>query len=215
MLVCLLVASLATAPDPAAAETLPRFDGSLDFPTIRDASAPEEYPFEVELLPGEALVQLSESAAQVVYGEKIVMETIDASPARDSSGVRVPTTLKVTAPNIVTEIVHHQASDPASGGVSFAYPINAGEPFTTGTSTVTVVTPAPTPTPTPAPRCRVPLVVGLGRRAAATKLRAAHCTLGKVRRAHGATPSKGKVVKQFHAAGTELEPGAPVAIKLG
>jgi hypothetical protein len=41
------------------------------------------------------------------------------------------------------------------------------------------------------------------------------CGVGGVHLARGATRGKGKVVKQFRAAGTELTAGTPVAIKLG
>jgi hypothetical protein len=47
------------------------------------------------------------------------------------------------------------------------------------------------------------------------RLRAAHCAIGQVHLAAGATAGKGKVVKQFRAAGTDLAAGTPVAVKLG
>jgi beta-lactam-binding protein with PASTA domain len=61
----------------------------------------------------------------------------------------------------------------------------------------------------------VPSLHGLGLRSAKSSLRTANCAIGQVHLAKGATAGKGKVVKQFRAAGTELAAGAPVAVKLG
>ena len=71
------------------------------------------------------------------------------------------------------------------------------------------------PTIAPPPSCKVPALRGLSVKAAKARLRGAHCSLGKVQVPHGVTAGKGKVVKQFDAAGTELAAGAPVAVKLG
>ncbi len=161
---------------------------------------------------------------------------IVAGPARDADGAVVPVTLRIDPESVLTEVVHFLASDPLSGGNSFAYPITAGESFTTGAVSVSALLPPASlaaaeravidanppavippfePNFTPAPDCRVPKLAGLNRRVAAAKLRAARCALGKVRLAHGATAGKGKVVKQFRPAGTELASGAPVAVNLG
>jgi hypothetical protein len=165
-----------------------------------------------------------------------VRADIVAAAASDANGATVPVTLRLEPENDLTEIVHYLPGDPLSGGESFAYPITAGESFTTGAVSVSALLPPGSlaaaeraiieanppavippfePKVTPAPGCRVPKLAGLSRRAAATKLRIAHCTLGKVRLGTGATVGKGKVVKQFHPAGTELAAGAPVAVKLG
>jgi hypothetical protein len=217
-MICVAIAALGISVTSAAAVEMPKYDGSLEFPTIHGPTAPEEYPFRVELQPEETLTQLNKTEAEVVYEGLIVMGRIKAMPAHDNTGTAVPTSLSVTAPDIVTEIVHHQPSDPASGGASFAYPITAGEPFTPGPSTVTVVVPMVNPLGEPVAAkttCTVPALRGLGLRGAKNKLRAAHCGIGEVHLAAGATAAKGKVVKQFRAAGTELAAGAPVAVKVG
>jgi hypothetical protein len=67
----------------------------------------------------------------------------------------------------------------------------------------------------PAPTCTVPSLRGFGLVAVKKLLRGADCGVGKVRLARGATKGKGKVVKQFKPVGTQLEAGAPVAVKLG
>jgi hypothetical protein len=227
-----LIASLAIAVAPAAAEEAPGF---LDFQPITSASAPEEYSWVLHLQPGETLVQVNETEVAIWDGMDSVEAVIVAAPARDADGAAVPVTLRVDPEDVLTEVVHHAPSDPASGGSSFAYPITAGESSTTGAVSVSAVLPPgslaaatqtvieanpPAVIPpfelnfTPRP-CRVPKLAGLSRHAAAAKLSAAHCTLGKVHLATGATAGKGKVVKQFQAAGTELAPGAPVAVKLG
>jgi hypothetical protein len=230
---CALVASLAVAVGPAAAEEAPSF---LGFQPITNASAPEEYSWVVHLQPGETLVQRSDTEVAIQDEMGTPKTVIGVGSARDANGVAVPDTLRVDPENVLTEVVHYLASDPASGGNAFAYPITAGESFTTGAVSVSALLPPGTlagaeqkiveanppavippfePDVTPAPGCRVPKLAGLSRRAAVSKLRAAHCKLGAVRVAAGATAAKSKVVKQFHAAGIELAAGAPVAVKLG
>jgi PASTA domain len=61
----------------------------------------------------------------------------------------------------------------------------------------------------------VPTLRGYSLRGAMNRLRVAHCGIGAIHLAAGATAGKGTVVKQFHPAGTNLEAGAPVAVKLG
>jgi hypothetical protein len=200
------------------------------------ASAPEEYSWVVHLQPGETLVQRSDTEAAIQDEMGTAKTVIGVGSARDAHGAAVPVTLRVAPEDVLTEVVHYLASDPASGGNAFAYPITAGESFTTGAISVSALLPPGSfaaaeravveanppavippfePKVTPAPGCRVPKLAGLSRRAAVMKLRAAHCALGAVHLAAGATVGKGKVVKQFHAAGTELAAGAPVAVKLG
>jgi hypothetical protein len=230
---CALVASLAVAVGPAAAEEAPSF---LGFQPITSASAPEEYSWRINLQPGETLAQRNDTDVAIRDGIGTVRADIVAVPARDANGAAVPVTLRIDPENVLTELVHYLPGDPLSGGASFAYPITAGESFTTGAVSVSALLPPGSlaaaaraiieanqpaaippfePNFTPAPGCRVPKLAGLSRRAAVAKLRAAHCTVGKVHLAAGATAGKGKVVKQFHPAGTELAAGAPVAVKLG
>jgi hypothetical protein len=82
-----------------------------------------------------------------------------------------------------------------------------------------VATPAalpPASEPASASRtCTVPSLHGLALRVAKFRLRAYHCGVGQIYLASGATTGKGKVVKQFRPAGTQLAAGAPVAVKLG
>jgi beta-lactam-binding protein with PASTA domain len=88
-------------------------------------------------------------------------------------------------------------------------------PFAESERKIIEANPAATLEPLPIPTCKVPSLDGYSLRGAKNRLRAAHCGIGAVHLATGATLGKGKVVKQFHAAGTELAAGAPVAVKLG
>jgi hypothetical protein len=231
---CALFASLAVAITPAAAESgagseLPVFKTSA-YPTIGSASAPETYSWRVELEPGEALILASEREAVVKRAEG-KDETIWAPMAHDLGGELVRTTFAVSEGDVLTLTVHHHEAE-------YDYPITVEAPWLLIGEATIVTAPLPVgeikanenriieanppavlppfePNFTPAPGCRVPKLAGLSRRAVVTKLRADHCTLGKVRLAAGATAGKGKVVKQFHPAGTELAAGAPVAVKLG
>jgi hypothetical protein len=230
---CALIASLAVVVAAAAEEEAPRF---LGFQPIMSASSPEEYSWRINLRPGETLARLNDSDVTIRDEIGTVRADIVVVPAHDANGGFVPVTLRVDPENVLTEVVHYLPGDPLSGGASFTYPVTAGESFTTGAVSVSDLLPPGTlaavdragteanppavispfePDVTPAPRCQVPKLAGLSRRAAVAKLRISHCTLGKVHLAAGATAGKGKVVKQFHAAGTELAAGAPVAVKLG
>ncbi|HEX4732404.1 MAG TPA: PASTA domain-containing protein [Solirubrobacterales bacterium] len=158
-------------------------------------------------------------------------EQIWARGASDADGAPVPTTIGVSKGDVITLTVPY-----LDGG--FVYPVTespwilisegsidratlpAGE-LERAERVIEEANPyiphyerktAPT---APGSGCRVPKLSGLTRRAAATKLRAAHCAIGKVHLAAGASAGKGKVVKQFRAAGAELAAGAPVAVKLG
>jgi hypothetical protein len=113
-LLCSLVASLAVAVGPAGAvEPLPVYAESLDFPPIDSAAAPEEYSWRVNLAPGETLVQVSETEAEITrpLGE----EAVRAPEAYDLHGTSVPTSLAVNG-DVVTLTVHHREA-------TYVYPV--------------------------------------------------------------------------------------------
>ena len=115
-----------------------KYNGLLDFQVIRDASAEEKFSWEVSLLSGENLTALPGGSQAAVYFEgTIEMMLIEAMPAHDALGHSVPTSLSVTAPNIVTLTVKHR-----SGG--YVYPVLAGPGFEVGWSRVEVIKPPPT-----------------------------------------------------------------------
>jgi hypothetical protein len=227
VLLCALVASLAIAVAPAAAESGDSApirnlsDGGVSFPDITGPTAPEEYPISFELS--------SEMRARQVSDQLIVFEyieggyqggSIEAEPAHDAEGSTVPTTVKLSEGNIITMIVHYRAGNPAAGGAPFVFPITDGVGWSGGFFTGVVEISSPLPpaveqSATALATCKVPSLRGLGLRSAKSSLRASHCAIGQVRLAKGATAGKGKVVKQFRVAGTELAAGAPVAVKLG
>jgi hypothetical protein len=202
-------------------------EGGYYFPDITGPEAPEEYPMRINVGPEQVARQVSDQLIVVEYIEGgITALSFNAEPAHDAVGATVPTTLTLEAGDIVTLTVHYRAGNPAAGGAPFAYPITGGTGWEGGFRTFSVSLtesewqvieanpPAPTE-PAPAPTCRVPSLRGYSLRGAKIRLRAAHCGIGAVHLAAGATASKGKVVKQFHGAGAELAAGAPVAVKLG
>jgi hypothetical protein len=231
-LLCMLVASLAVAIAPAAAETgdaapiRPLSDGGFSFPNITGPESPEEYPF--QLNPPSPEMRMRQVGDQEIVAEYIeggwIGYSFQAEPAHDAVGATVPTTIALTEDGegpVVTLTVHFRAGNPA-GGAPFAFPVTGGKGWEGGWfyGTVELGGPKPPandppPPPPPAPTCTVPSLHGLGLRAAKARLRADHCAIGTVRLARGATRGKGKVVKQFHPAGTQLTAGAPVAVKLG
>jgi PASTA domain len=201
-------------------------EGGYYFPDITGPEAPEEYPMRLNVGSEQVARQVSDQLIVVEYIEGgITAVSINAEQAHDAVGAAVPTTVTLGEGDIVTLTVHYRAGNPAAGGAPFAYPITEGTGWEGGYRTIQVsmaeperqVTEGNPPTPTeppPVPTCKVPSLRGDSLRGAKNRLRAAHCGIGAVHLAAGATAGKGKVVKQFHAAGTELAAGAPVAVKL-
>jgi PASTA domain len=202
-------------------------EGGMGFPMIQGPESPERYPFRVSLGEEQFLRQLSPTEVQVFNAGYSSARTIEAVKASAADGAKVPTTLEQTGRDVVTLVVHHRAGNPAAGGAPFDYPIIQGEGWEGGFFTGIVqmsnpngepagtLTDEPSPSIRAAAWCMVPRLGGLDLRAAKARLRAAHCRVGAVHLAAGATVAKGKVVKQFHAAGTKLAAGASVAVKLG
>ena len=187
----------------------PPYVGDSQFPTIHGVEDAEQFFWEVQLGPGQELVQVGDRRAEVLYGDGTTAWVITAEQARDATGAEVPTSLEVIAPNLVALTVHHRDGNPAAGGEPFDYPVSAGPPFVAGPSTATYI---PGPSAAPTPTCVVPKLTGRTLAASRTKLTTASCKIGAVRGKRG----KGvKVVKQFRAPGTVLAEGAKVAVKLG
>jgi hypothetical protein len=226
---CAIVACLAIVATPAAAETgdsapIRPFEG-LSVGEIAGPTAPEEYPFQHESLgPNQRMSQVSDQEIVVEYVEPpVVSYSLRAPLEHDAVGAAVPTTIALTedeAGPVITLTVHFRAGNPAAGGSPFDFPITGGAGWEGGyrITSVELNEPKPPPgepAPSPAPpSCTVPSLRGFGLVAVKKLLRGADCAIGQVRLAHGATKGKGKVVKQFEPVGTQLEAGAPVAVKL-
>jgi hypothetical protein len=234
-------AALAGTVTPEENDTAPirDYDGVM-IPEIRGLGSPERYPLRISLARRQELRQVSPTEVQVVYTDGAESFAITAEKAHDADGAKVPTTLEMTGEDEITLTVHHRAGNPAGGGAPFDYPITAGEGWEGGPLQTVIVKGPPDETelremsererkekelieasppaqvePPPVPTCKVPTLRGYSLRGAKNRLRVAHCGIGAVHLAAGATDGKGKVVKQFHAAGTELAAGSPVAVKLG
>jgi hypothetical protein len=221
-----LAASLAVAVASAAAAP-PEYVGLQNVPSIQGPTEPDEFSWQVKLGEDEYLRLVSETEAQVVYEDgstSATSLTILAQGAKDADGTTVPTSLRVSEEDVLTLVVHDREG-------AFVYPVTVPVPWVL-VREITAIPPAiplepvksePNPwiNPThPAPAvqaadCTVPPLRGLAMSAAKSWLRAAGCSLGKVHLAPHSTRGKGKVVKQFRPAGTELPDGAPVALKLG
>jgi hypothetical protein len=235
-LLCALAASLVVAVAPAAAEPLGPApirnldEGGMILPAITGPEAPEEYPFLVHLGEEQFLRPVSETQVDAYDSDDLPAFVITATAAHDAQGASVPTTLELSGREVVTLTVHHREGNPAAGWAPFDYPVIAGAGWPGGFHTVIVnmenpfgqaeqgvreANPPASVEQPPAPTCKVPLLRGYSLRGAKSRLRAAHCGIGAVHLAVGATSGKGKVVRQFHAAGTELAAGAPVPVKLG
>jgi hypothetical protein len=198
------------------------------FPEIFSAASPEEYEYRSEwLAPGDTAEQLSDEEVVFKDSEGDAIGWIHPELAHDAVGTNVPTSMRLVEAGAVILTVHHREGNPAADWAPFDYPVIDGpggfrtiivemrNPLGEADQKVIEANP-PAPTePLPTPTCKVPALRGYSLRGAKNRLRAAHCGIGVVHLAVGATAGKGKVVKQFHAAGTELAAGAPVAVKLG
>lgn len=218
----------------AARADVPAYDGLMVFPSIQNASGPEEYSWKVHLAPEQGLEQLDDQTAIVYYvDDHVTGLTISAEEAHDADGAGVPTTLAVTDGDIITLTVHHRAGNPKADGESFNYPITAGPSWSGSYETVIVQGP-----PDEAElremrerqereaqdaldakeheevRCVVPALKGKSLRASRKILARNGCSLGRVVLRKAAARRGAKVVSQGHWVGTVLKPGAPVSVKL-
>jgi hypothetical protein len=212
---------------------LPIYTG-FEFPVIESAADPEDYSWRVELRNGQTLRSISPTEAEVDYASGHLAYEIDAEKASDANGTAVPTTLEVTEGDVITFVVHHREA-------AYRYPVVEGEGWSGGWREPTIIKGPPdeteiremeearrraeeaeraaavsaTTAPSPSVICTVPALHDLSLAAAKSRLRGAHCGVGQVHLGAGATAGKGKVVRQFRDAGTELAAGTPVAVKLG
>ena len=92
----------------------------------------------------------------------------------------------------------------------------AGFAIVDGSGNVVDCNPPPPPPPPPPPaRCRVPRAIGLRLAAAKRKIRARHCSIGRVRRARSRRALRGRVINQSPRAGAVKRRGFPVKLVVG
>jgi hypothetical protein len=228
----------AASAEEADTEPIQEYDSGASF-WITGHESPERFPLRVTLGKEQFLEQVSPTEVEAESAGHNLAFRIVAAKAHDADGTNVPTTLEQTGQDVVTLVVHHRAGNSAAGGAPFDYPITPGEGWEGGFQTIIVTgppdetelrelserermereiieaSPAAVVEPPPVVTCKVPTLRGYSLRGAKNRLRVAHCGIGAVHLATGATVGKGKVVKQFHDAGTELAAGSPVAVKLG
>jgi hypothetical protein len=127
---------------------LPIYEGSMNFPAINGPSDPEDYSWQVELGANQELESIDDQHAEVYYteGHHRAMG-ISAEPVHDAHRSTVPTTLSVSAGDVITLTVHHRAGDPLSSGAPFNYPIVAGHGPEGGFAAQVVVEPFAEPQP--------------------------------------------------------------------
>jgi hypothetical protein len=119
----------------SAVEPRPISEGGMSFGTIKDASAPEEYAFTLDLSPQLHLEQIDEQTVGAFYPEGTMAWKLEAGPAHAADGATVPTDLAITGPAEVTLTVHHRDGNIAAGGVPFVYPISEGSGWEGGFQT--------------------------------------------------------------------------------
>lgn len=111
------------------ADTLvrPVYNGVMAFQSIRDVSAPRSYSWEVELWPGQTIVQVDSKTAEVLLKDGTEAFLISAELAHDAIGAEVPTTLSVEG-NVITLTVE-------DGSGSFVFPVVSGTGWYGGITT--------------------------------------------------------------------------------
>lgn len=213
LLALVALAAFAATGAGAEDEKPPSFDGGMSFRAIEGPDGPEEFSWTVKLFEGQTLVQIDDDSAVVKYDDDHTALHIEAALAHDAEGTSVPTTLAVSAPDVVTLSVHHRAGNPAAGGAPFHYPIVNGVGWEGGFQTYYVQMPPGEPIEAPAsPQCVIPRLTGNTLSLARERVERRGCSLGAIR---GHRRKGAKVVKQFRDPGAVLAAGARVAIKLG
>jgi hypothetical protein len=97
----------------------PIFDGVMTFESIRDATAPQTFSWQVTLDSDQTLESVDDQTAEVYFTDGTPAMMIRAEPAHDATGAKVPSTLSVRAPNVITLTVSH-------AGGNFVYPGDRG-----------------------------------------------------------------------------------------
>jgi hypothetical protein len=205
-----VVAAFVLSPTAAMAE-LPAFNGLMSFQDIQGPEGPEDYSWELKLGEDQELRQIDETHAGVFYEDGTQAFGIEATAAHDAEGTTVPTTITVTAPNIIPLAVHHREGNPATGGAPFDYPVTAGVGWEGGfkTEAAIVLEPDRQGPPTP-PTCVVPDLSNRTLRASRRILHRAHCELGRVR---GERRREVRVVEQYRLVGKVLPAWTPVDVR--
>jgi hypothetical protein len=195
----------------------------MSFPDIHSTEDPEDYCWEVQLSEGQELRQINSTEAEVFFESGHPAFGIKAMEAHDAIGTTVPTTLTVTAPNLITLTVHHRNGDPAAGGAPFDYPVTQGVGWEGGFQSVQIqgppdeaeLKPKPSALPVeeaPTPTCEVPVLQGRTLKAARRALFRSNCALGPI---HGHRHLGARIVKQYRPAYKTLPAGTEVGVKLG
>lgn len=100
----------------------PVYDGLMEFAAIRDASAPEEYSWKVNLREEQILRPVNSRFVEIAYEDGPEAALISAQHAHDALGTEVPTTLSVSEGDVITLTVPHREG-------SYVYPVVAGAGF--------------------------------------------------------------------------------------
>jgi hypothetical protein len=197
-----------------------------------------EYSWEVSLGEGQELQLVDEQHAAVYYTEDHHLAFgISATAAHDADGSTVPTSLSVSAGNILTLFVHHRGGNPAAGGAPFVYPVVDGPGWEGGFQTEIVADPKDEQElreeqeriareqqealarewekEKPPGGCLVPSLRGRSLKAAKKLLQNAECLIGDVRKLKGARAKSGKIVKQSPKPGALLAPWTTIKVTLG
>jgi hypothetical protein len=114
----------------------PIYDGDMAFQSIRDASSPETFSWEVELGSRLSMSQIDSENIGVYHPDGSEAMLISAVLAHDAVGKAVSTTITLEAPNIVTLTVKHRA-------VGVTYPVVSGASFEVGYEFVETYDPPP------------------------------------------------------------------------
>jgi hypothetical protein len=193
-------------------------------PAIGPAGTPvvqknDTYGFTAEVLPAPTITGLGTTSGPAAGGTAVTISGTDFSHVTGVAfGANAVTTYAVGSEGQILAV-----APAGSGEVPVSVTTLAGTATSTGKfSYASPSSPPPTtpiatvaPPKSPAPSCKVPALKGKKLKGAKAALRKAHCKLGKVTKAKGATAKAAKVVGQGKKAGAKLAAGTKVAVKLG
>lgn len=117
----------------------PIYDGLMTYQEIRDATAPQNYTWEVSLNAGQSLKAVDSKHVAIFNEDGTQALAIAAEPSHDATGKEVPTELSVSG-KVLTLTVKH-----VGGG--FVYPIVGGPSFHASYVEPVIYTPPPPPPP--------------------------------------------------------------------
>lgn len=176
------------------------------------SSLPYEATFNAEVEPAPSVYLVGPASGPVSGGTSVAVAGADFDGVTAVRFGSTPaTSFTVASEHRLTAVAPASA---AAGPVDVTVTTAAGT-SATGPDDVFTYAAAPQPPAAPPPRCTVPNLHGKKLKAAKRRVRAAGCSVGRVKKTRGTTARTGHVTRQRPKAGVDVAAGTAVAIVLG